>query len=154
MQPDNYTWWSYKMKARARKVGCGASTIFCFGGTGAPLPGTPGSKKDVHGSGPLSPVGLALNFEKENKINKNKGITMPDVFVMMGSASDKDKMKPLPAGSGRFGNQGASCGKLRPQNARTHRGSEDNAEKKRVKVFICAAGMAAHLAQARLPRVP
>ena len=88
------------------------------------------------------------NFEKENKINKNKEKTMPDVFLMMGSASDKDKMKPCLQVLADLGI------KAQVAVSSAHRTPErtgdlvDNAEKNGVKVFICAAGMAAHLAGA------
>lgn len=73
---------------------------------------------------------------------------MPDVFVMMGSASDKDKMKPclqVLADLGIEAQVAVSSAHRTPERTGD---LVDNAEKNGVKVFICAAGMAAHLAGA------
>lgn len=59
-QPDNYTWWSYKMKARARNVGWRIDYFFVSEEL-APHIRDAWIEKDVHGSDHC-PVGLALEF--------------------------------------------------------------------------------------------
>lgn len=73
---------------------------------------------------------------------------MPDVLVMMGSASDKDKMKPCLQVLADLGIEAQVAVSSAHRTPKRTEELVDNAEKNGVKVFICAAGMAAHLAGA------
>lgn len=81
-------------------------------------------------------------------VKQIREIVMIDVLIMMGSASDKDKMKPCQRV---LADLGVRAEVVVSSAHRTPRRTEDlvaKAEKDGVKVFICAAGMAAHLAGA------